>query len=49
MKTETIKDNEFIEMSLEDRNIRVTIKYPKQSGLKVRCEVLEGLRRLLIK
>jgi len=47
MKTETIKDNDFIKVSLEENNLEVSIKYNKRSTLKSRFDMLDKLKEVL--
>lgn len=44
---QTIKDKDHIKMMLKEANIEVKIKYPKQTTLKKRIEILDKLKEIL--
>jgi len=44
---EVIKDSDFIEIMLKEKNIEVKIKYPKRSLLIKRIEMLNKLEETL--
>ena len=44
---EIIKDLDFIEIMLKEKNIEVKIKYPKRSTLIKRFEMLDKLKETL--
>jgi len=44
---EVIKDSDFIEIMLKEKNIEVKIKYPKRSHLRKRIEMLNKLEKTL--
>lgn len=46
---EVIKDIDFIEVTLKERNIEVKIKYPKKSMLGTRYEMIDKLKEVLRK
>ena len=46
-KQEVIKDLDFIEVMLKEKNIEVKIKYPKRSQLIKRFEMLDKLKEVM--
>ena len=49
MKEQIIKDLDFIEISLKEKNIEVKVKYPKRSTLQKRFEMLDKLKEVMRK